>query len=556
MLIKLFANYSTLILILILGVLLRFNNLAIGHPILYLSNDEAIYHLSALNMIASKSVFPLGNYGPLGSYIQIPFILISFPTLLFFGVVNSLEEFKILILTQPGYLLIIPRVLSAVLGSLSIIAAYYLAVELFHDRKTAIFSALLFSLSFTLTHISHLARSWSPAIFLILLSTIFVIKSVKARKGEMKNTIIAFALAAFCFGFHQISGLVLILLITMRFFYRPILTKVNIFSILIWLVLVSVFNYLSLGGDFLKLVDPSNSTFGLVRDSWQLNSISGIFERLTSPKSFLILWEFLISDPVIFILSAVGLVISFKDTRVKALAVFVVFNLFISFFFFIPLIRYFLPAFALLPIFAGFALNKISTKNYFKRMVILIILLASFNSFFWNYLLTKEPTFTSVRNWLDKNVPVDKPIASTNRRYFDYSPTKDAGDPIRKLKPGYYNTLSKQIGSRYYPNVRNVVYLNEFGDSSFKNLEIGEKLYHLEYIIDSYPKADERLYSMLDKNKYELVAHFSPSGNRILEKNYPSLLFDSAFIFNQYGLTSLLEVDRAGPYFDVIKINE
>src|SRR3990167_1960691 len=80
-----------LLAIITIGFLLRINNLTIGFPILFISNDEAIYHQSALNMLAAKTPFTIGNYGPLGAYIQIPFLLLAFAVFFLTGRVNSVS---------------------------------------------------------------------------------------------------------------------------------------------------------------------------------------------------------------------------------------------------------------------------------------------------------------------------------------------------------------------------------------------------------------------------------------------------------------------------------
>ncbi len=192
-----------LLLIVVLGFLLRVNNLTIGFPVLYSSNDEAVYHLSALNMIANKTPFALGNYGPLGSYTQIPFLFLSLFIFLVTGKINSVSGFEFLVVTHEGYFLFIPRIISALFGTLTILAAYKLSKELFGKKEVALFSALLTALSFNLVHISHLARSWSPAIFFAMAAVIFAVKAVKNQSQYQRLIIYSLIACAISFGFHQ-----------------------------------------------------------------------------------------------------------------------------------------------------------------------------------------------------------------------------------------------------------------------------------------------------------------------------------------------------------------
>src|SRR3989344_6794255 len=101
-----------LLFIVVVAFLLRVKRIDIGFPGLFVSNDEAILHQSALNMLASKTPFTLGNYGPLGSYIQIPFLVLAFLVMLLQGTVTGIKGLELLLLTQEGYLLIVPRAVS------------------------------------------------------------------------------------------------------------------------------------------------------------------------------------------------------------------------------------------------------------------------------------------------------------------------------------------------------------------------------------------------------------------------------------------------------------
>src|SRR3989338_1754125 len=73
-----FSANKLLLLALLVGLLLRGLNSTFGSPSLYISNDEAIAHLSAWNMLAEKTPVSIANYTPLGAYIQIPFLVVSF----------------------------------------------------------------------------------------------------------------------------------------------------------------------------------------------------------------------------------------------------------------------------------------------------------------------------------------------------------------------------------------------------------------------------------------------------------------------------------------------
>ena len=95
--------------ILLVGLLLRGLNPTFGSPTLYISNDEAIAHLAAYNMIANKTLHSIANYTPFGAYAQIPFLIGSFIMMKILGLVVNVSDFEVFILTHEGYFLFIPR---------------------------------------------------------------------------------------------------------------------------------------------------------------------------------------------------------------------------------------------------------------------------------------------------------------------------------------------------------------------------------------------------------------------------------------------------------------
>ena len=212
---------SLLLLILVLGLTLRIINLTIGFPMLYLSNDEAVYHLSALNMIANKTPFSLGNYGPLGSYIQIPFLAISYLVLLISNKVSSFADMELLLTAQEGYFMFVPRILSALFGTLTILVIFRLSLVLFKNKSAALWSAIFTAVSFNLVFISHFARSLSPALFSTALTALFAVYSIKDPKHEFKNILFSFVFSAIAFGFHQVMGIIALFTFAIIFLKKP-----------------------------------------------------------------------------------------------------------------------------------------------------------------------------------------------------------------------------------------------------------------------------------------------------------------------------------------------
>lgn len=162
-----------------------------------------------------------------------------------------------------------------------------------------------------------------------------------------------------------------------------------------------------------------------------------------------------------------------------------------------------------------------------------------------------------IRDWLDKNISVVTPVGVTERRNFDYVPNASASKYIREhLHPEYYQKAAALIGDSFPPNVRQVVYLSEFQKSSkIENLEAALQNIPLEYIVDSYSKEEDRLIKASGQYRLKQVAHFSPRKD-IVDTDLPSIVGgDSGFIFARY-LFPLFGIERAGPYFDVLEVEE
>lgn len=546
-----------LLLIIIVGFLLRVNNLAIGFPILFLYNDEAIYHQSALNVIASKTLFTLGNYGPLGSYIQVPFILIAFVTMLVDGSIASPHDFELLLTTQEGYLLFIPRVISAFFGTLGIIAIYKITQELFKNKQASLWASLLFAVSFNLVHIAHQARAWSPAIFLALISVLFALKSVRAG-SKKSSTLLAYLFAAFAFGFHQIAGIIIVCILLLRFFSLKkkvsfFGSKLDIFGFIAWALMVLIFNFLSLGTNLLSVFTPNDTHVGLIYLPTDSQNLLDFLFKLLAQNNFIkILSDLFLTDPVIFILALPFFFLHKMSRVILPLLIFLSLNFLIMSLIFPPFLRYLLLSISILPIFAGYTISCLlkSLKIGFGSVVgLLLLILASFNSIYWNFLISQEPTFDQVRKWVDITIPPKTPIVITSRRNFSWVPAYSSSEIIRSFESGYYLRASTLTGDSFPPNVRNVFDSSRVhGISKEEQVNNALKIHSAEYIVDWYYGTYDRLLNQkIDKN-ISLIAHFSPTPGHVSNDKLPETMFDAPYNF------PFFKVDRPGPYFDVLKV--
>lgn len=534
-------NY--LLFALFLGLLLRGLNSTFGSPSLFVSNDEAIAHLSALNMISSRTPISIANYTPLGAYVQIPFLALSYLLAKLFGIVHSVEMFKLFLLTNEGYFLFIPRLISAFLGTVSILVLYKLTYAWFGDKRAALISAFLTAVSFNLVHISHFGRPWSAALFFFLISVYFV------QRQKIFFTILSIAAS---YGFHQ-AGIFVLPLIILTLGAKKSLK--NAPWLLLLIILVAGLSLLTLR---VGIVDSIARDQSLIKsDKFLAQLILGkpnlfhsfkltLFENL----SIYYLKNLVVTDFVILIFGLLGLVLAFLEKKGTSVIIFFILSYFLfGSLFFHPLIRYLLPIFVLLIPFSAYAISKFS-KSF--SLVALVVLLSSFNSIWWNYLFLKTPTFIQADNWINKNVSVDVPIMYTGGRFRSFVPNKNSVKFTSRFNANAYSMLRDVAGDNFQ-NTRNVFYLAQVPDQKNRFFYYTSS-FTPNFIVNYYFSEKESL-TRIWPNYFEKVITFNPSMSG--EDEVAETLFDASWNFDTSTSRkhpSMYKLDRTGPTVEIIRV--
>ncbi|MDO8487501.1 MAG: phospholipid carrier-dependent glycosyltransferase [Candidatus Curtissbacteria bacterium] len=542
-----------LILIVLVGVGLRFLGLNFGSPSLYVSNDEAITQISAYTMIAQKTIKSQSYYTPLSAYIQIPFIGFSYLYMKTMGNIHNIDEFRQFVITHEGYFLFIPRFYSAFFGTLTILLIYHLTKLLFENKRIAMLAALLASFSFNLVHMSHFARPWPEAMFFLLLALYFCLK---------RQFLWAFICAIVSYGFLQIGifSFPLIFLFFEKKYLRQFIIGLllSAFSVLILsrLVLHSGFE------DALLKLRPDSFIGALFRH--ESGILAKLINNLTNPNLFFIIRSFAKTDFVILLFGTLS-VFGFRTFSKQARLVFyfLIANFVFALFFLYPVLHYFNIAIFLLIPFAAFAtwnglkwrlLENSWPLKFFTLTVIFFV--AGFNSFYWNYIFLKEPTFIQARDWIARNINPREPIAYLGGRYQTFVPSKEAILNGQKFQPNYYQEATVLSGN-YLPNMRNIVYTAPAGGKTkMEKLNNATGDYPISYVIDYYYYPKDSIYSQ-NPNLLKKVATFSPLKSGLAYRGIlPEALYEAASNFESYdnGETfSMYSLERTGPYFDILK---
>src|SRR3989344_8556255 len=323
--------------ILLIGLVLRGLNPTFGSPSLYVSNDEAIAHLSAFNMIIKKTPISIANYTPLGAYVQLPFLIVSFLIMKILGLVSNAGNFELFVLTHEGYFLFIPRLISVFFGTLTILLIYKMTFKLFKHKQTALISAFFAAVSFNLVHISHFGRPWAAALFFFLLAVYWILK---------QKLISSYLAVGLSYGFHQVGILAALIVVLISKKLWDIKNLIGLVKMILLIVIsssltlkVGIINSIEKGQSFLK---SSTLITDLLSGNYKFPE--SISRTLIDNISIYFIINFLITDGVILIFGIWGI---FKhlggDRSKKILISYLLFSFLFASFFFQPLLRYLLP---------------------------------------------------------------------------------------------------------------------------------------------------------------------------------------------------------------------
>ena len=537
-----------LLLILGAGLALRATNSTFGLPSLYVSNDEAIAHLSALNMLAAKTPISIANYTPLGAYVQIPFLVASFAAMKLLGLVKNVSDFELFLLTHEGYFLFIPRLISALFGTLTILVLYKISLFLFKNREVALISAFLCAVSFNLVHISHFGRPWAAALFFFLLAIYLAIRT------KYTHSYLAVAIS---FGFHQVGILAAPLVFWLT---KRRLSFGNLVNIIVLSLLFVIFSSLTLKTGLIESIrrDQSFLKEGKFAADFLIGSpdlIGSAIRSFWGNLSVYFVVNWLVTDGILLIFGVWGITKNFEIKNSKRKIIYYILLYFIlASLFFHPLIRYLLHIILLTIPFAAWAINSIFMEK--RYLIVPVLILTSVNSLWWNSLFIREPTFIRASEWIGQNVSADVPIAYVGNRYQTFVPNKEAILHVQEVNRSFHNRLASILPSNDFDNVRNIVYVSNFdGNNKLDQLNNASDNYRMAYVVDYYIDPRDRLYD-LDPKGFEIMAQFKPTrSGEVVAIAEP--LFDASWNFptnNFRAKLSMYELDNTGPFVDILKV--
>lgn len=558
--VKRFVSHKKLLLIIItIGAVVRLLNPFFAHSMLYVIGDEPPNYMGALYVLANKSLLVrTAIYPPFGSYIQVPFLLVTFLAMLIMGFTSSIDELRLLVLTQPAFFLFVPRILAGIFSTLTIIIFYKIIRLILPSKKiVALLGCVFLAFSFNHIQISHFGRPWSAALFFFTLSMFFSLKSAYKKTHELRYVICASLLIIITYGFHQIGVFAIWFFILARLFYQSPILKEELRNKKTWLGLVLI----SIGICLIFLLQRGNPTADWFPVPTILPNTYPLLIRLRTfilSSSFVYNLKQLITlEPIIFIFFVFfPLFTRYRKTKKLQAIIIFTYTTFIALAVSFQQPRYLLPVILPMCLFASLSLERVLQLIKIKLLKLFIILItlfiSTFNPLLWNWLYLKPSTADLAVDWIENNVGPEKTILSTSHRWIPFSPAKEVLPIQQQKNPQFFLHLGKELQLYEYPkNVRNIIYLGEVIDLQHLE-EVNTNISNLDvpyrYIIDMYFDPNRSLAKFLDMTKHRTVIRFSPLKN----KQNAFLLGNILATVDSTPLPLLmLKLERTGPYIDI-----
>ncbi len=399
--------------ILFLGIIYRLLGISYGLP-LWLIADEPSFIFGSLKMIELKTLLPslhdevfkgIFYYTPYISYIYLlPFVIILGAKFLFFS--GSLQQFVDYSILDLSTLFISARLISVILGVLTILVVYKTAKNIFQNERIAYLSAAF--LSFSILHVlfSHWARHWVPATFVFSLIIYFL--SHKTW-GKEKKYLLACLLAGLGIGISLQVGLLTIFILFWFLFVDKLAITKELKKPWSWQALLGFFSLSGLA----YLVWPRG--FYVAEGASEAITKGKTLVGLFGSYNFYLI-DILNREPVFLFFIIAGFLMLFLKKRGYFLAIFsfVIFYIAIFYYLFLDVSRFILILYPLFALVAGYSLNNFlqvlpnkSQKLQAAITVIVWLALILPTSMFFSQL---EDSRTAARNYFLQNIEEDTKV--------------------------------------------------------------------------------------------------------------------------------------------------
>jgi hypothetical protein len=536
-------DHPQLPLIILFGFILGIANPFFDFPLAFTIGDEFEAQRVAFEIFNSFNLKHYSSYLPGWTWLQIPFLGLAIFILRLFHY-SSIQAIKEqIILNSPGLFLFVPRILSALISSLSLIWVYQIGKKI-ESKKFGILLTLIYSLDFIRVHQSHFGRNYSAYLFSILGMLYYLIAFTK--KPNLKTIQLSYFFYILAILFYPTAIVLAPIYLLIYFFHPQFFNKIRIKKLISSLIL-----------GILTIILLIYLTPGVIQSYFhQAKSFLGlsIFDKIIYYPKILFTY-----NPTIFILGLYGIFHFSKSDKKNA-------TLILSFclLLFTPFLskdtlepRYALSLSILLTV--SFVYYLIKLKNY-RTIAILTMIYSLLLNLRFIQLLYKPSTYITAKNYLEENIPSQSPIL-VDRNNFYLLPTKLAQQPKSLYNNSFYQNLNQivdNLNDQQEVRIKNLKHITSL--SNFTTLSDDKpwpipQAQDYDYVVVEYFSPEERQTYLrkidFNSSQFQLITTINPA-------KIPTQNLKLNTVLNiENPITYLFSVNQLGPYFEIYqKINK
>lgn len=473
-----------LLVIIGLGFFLRISGIDFGLPHRYHVDEPA--HVVTAMKIGSGDLLP--EYPPNSPHLWHVILLFEYGLYFLFGrmagAFGSPLDLALSYQNDPTIFYLMPRITSAVLGTLTIGLVYLIGLKV-HGRRVGLVASLFFS--FCLLHVrdSHFAVPDAFAVFLITMSAFFAIRYLKAR--SVKNLIFAVVLGGVATGIKSFLPSFIVFPLGLTPWIATTRLRPSVSLLKMWVitgVVFLVFVGIGIPGLVARLVfRPGGVATSLdlahmfLTAEFQGFQIDPLPAWLFYLRSFVWGWGLPLA-----LMSGVGMwmaTLRCSTDNLVLLSFPIMHYLGISVLW-VPQVRYALPLFPFLAIFAAFAVSTvfdwvgkrlmISHFSVFAIIIFLLLLAPAYYSIQLDRLFQQTDTRTLAKEWVERNIPAGAKIAVQWHTPILATPTNPEPNSSRVYDVTTIDPFSSD--ARFYS-------LDHYRENGFQYLVISSYIYNL-----------------------------------------------------------------------------
>ena len=563
-------NYIYLFTIFIIAAFFRLYGINYGMPF-FLVGDEYSLVGGTLKLFELKTIAPIfGNkeqfeilmyplFIPyLYAILYLPFIFIEFA-------INSFQindNFIFNLINKVDIFLMISRVSSAIISSLTVIIIFIISKNVFKNLNIAFFCSLLICFDWLSAITGHFARHWNLSTFIIWVGVLLSIKIL--NKPKIKYYIYTGIISGLGFGTSYIFGALAIVPVTLSHLFKY---KLNFLNFKKLIILISLFLFFVV---IFSLLNPYSLERLLFGGAGEIGTEKNI--KIYSNSFKLYLTTIFVSNPIISVLSITGIISSFfiKNSfkYTSLLFLFVIFYIFLLSNIIQDEDRYIIAIIPCLAILCGYNLvfiQKMISSNYSKYILYVIIYSMSITSMiptiFTNKLLNTADTRLQAVHWLESlNIKNKNSLKiASNMDHILFNSTKKSIIEQKELEASSVGAIDryrlKLNNFRDEKQHYHVINLHKFRKKIIgANIKISFYDYLIKnkynYVFINYYDDDKitLLHQKLRKN-VKIIKKFNPTESNLditnlLSREIIKFLPHHFFKFNSFG-----------PYIEIYDLN-